>query len=155
MAEQEFSTALATLVEGMQFVGEAGSGHGIVMDGGPGFGRDTGTRPIELLLVGLAGCTGMDVVHILRKQRVEIRSFQVAVKAKRAEKHPKVYTWIEVEYRVAGPDIRLKHLEKAISLSATKFCSASVILGKTAEVVHKYRLEGAEGLQEGVLDLHG
>ena len=155
MTEREdLSTALATLVEGMQFVGEAGSGHAVVMDGGPGFGRDTGTRPIEFLLVGLAGCTGMDVVHILRKQRVEVRSFQVAVKARRAEKHPKVYTWIEIEYRVSGPDIRLKHLEKAVTLSATKFCSASVILGKTAEIVHKYRLENAEGTREGVFEIH-
>ena len=95
----------------------------------------------------------MDVVHILRKQRVEVRSFQVAVKAKRAEKHPKVYTWIELEYRVAGPDIQVKHLEKAISLSATKFCSASVILGKTAEVVHKYKLENSEGAVEAVLKI--
>ncbi len=151
--QQDLSTALATLVDGMQFVGEAGSGHAVVMDGGPGFGRDTGTRPIEFLLVGLAGCTGMDVVHILRKQRVEVRSFQVAVKAKRADKHPKVYTWIEVEYRVSGPDISLKHLEKAVTLSATKFCSASVMLGRTAEFVHKYRLENSGGVQEGVFHL--
>ena len=143
MAENDISKAMVTLVDGLQFVGEAGSGHAIVLYGAAGFGRDTGTRPMELLLMGLAGCTGMDVVHILRKRRVN---------ARRAPQHPKVYTNIEIEYVVKGPDIKVKDLERAIKLSATKFCSASVMLGAMARIAHKYRLEGIEGESEASLE---
>ncbi len=153
MAEDGINTASATLVEGMQFVGETGSGHAVVMDGASGLGRDTGGSPMEFLLVGLAGCTAMDVAYILRKQRVEVSSLKVVVNARRAAKHPKVYEHIEVEYTVAGPDILRRHLEKAVTLSATQFCSASVMLGKTANIVHHLHLESDEGTWEGTLDI--
>jgi len=153
MAENDISKAMVTLVDGLQFVGEAASGHAIVLDGAAGFGRDTGTRPMELLLMGLAGCTGMDVAHILRKRRVNIQHFQVRVNARHAPEHPKVYTNIEIEYIVKGPDIKVKDLERAIKLSATKFCSAAVMLGATACIAHKYRLDGAEGQGEATLEL--
>lgn len=152
MAENDISKAMVTLVDGLQFVGEAGSGHAIVLDGAAGFGRDTATRPMELLLMALAGCTGMDVAYILRKRRVNIQHFQVRANARHAPQHPKVYTDIEIEYIVKGPDIKVKDLEWAIELSATTFCSASVMLGATARIVHKYRLDGAEGQGEATLE---
>lgn len=152
MAENDISKAMVTLVDGLQFVGEAGSGHAIVLDGAAGFGRDTATRPMELLLMALAGCTGMDVAYILRKRRVNIQHFQVRVNARHAPEHPKVYTDIEIEYIVKGPDIKVKDLEWAIELSATTFCSASVMLGATARIVHKYRLDGAEGQGKATLE---
>lgn len=148
MMENECITATATLVDGLQMVGESSSGHALVMDGAADFGRDTGVRPMELLLVGLAGCTGMDVAHILRRRRKELRHFQVRVNARRAPQHPKVYTEIEIEYDVRGPDIKRKDLEMAIELSATTFCAASKMLGKAARITHKYFLDGAEGESE-------
>ncbi len=152
MADDGTSTASVTLVEGMQFVGETGSGHAVVLDGAPGFGRDTGARPMELLLVGLAGCTGMDVAHILRKQRAAPDALEVRVRARRAAEHPKVYEEIEIEYRARGPGLEPRHLKKAVALSATKFCSASVMLGKTAKLVHRLRIENEDGTWEETLD---
>jgi putative redox protein len=151
MTENERVTATATLVDGLQMVGESSSGHPLVMDGAAGFGREAGIRPLELLLVGLAGCTGMDVAHILRKRRKELRRFQVRVNARRAPMPPRVYTDIEIEYHVTGPDIKPKELEMAIELSATTFCAASEMLGKAARISHKYFLDGAEGRSEVTL----
>jgi putative redox protein len=144
--------ATVTLVDGLQMVGESGSGHAIVLDGAPGFGRNTGIRPMELLLLSLAGCTGMDVVHILGKRRVNVQHFQVRVNAWQAPTHPKVYTDIEVEYIVKGLDIKVKDLEMAIELSATAFCSVSAMLSKAARITHKYRLDGAEGERAATLE---
>jgi len=153
MAKDEIDTASSTLVEGMQFVGETGSGHAVVLDGAAGMGRDTGARPMEFLLVGLAGCTAMDVAFILRKQRVEVRSLKVAARARRAPEHPKIYEHIELDFTVAGLDIQRQHIEKAVSLSATRFCSASVMLGKSAEIVHRIHLTNDEGTREWTLEV--
>lgn len=150
MAEQKVSSAKVTLVEGMQMVGEAGSGHAIVLDAAPDLGRDTGLRPMELLLLGVAGCTGIDVAHILRKRRRTLQYLQVRVQGQHAPEPPQVYTNIEIEYVVNGPDIKVKDLERAIELSATKFCSASAMLEVAARITHKYRLNGAEGESEGI-----
>lgn len=152
MTDQEnISRATVTWVDGLQMVAESDSGHAIVLDGAPGFGRDTGVRPMELLLLGLAGCTGMDVVHILGKRRVAIERFQVQVTAHQSPDHPKVYTAIEIAYHVTGPDIRVKDLEMAIEMSATAFCAASDMLGKAARITHTYCLDGAEGRREAAL----
>ncbi|HIC88785.1 MAG TPA: OsmC family peroxiredoxin [Anaerolineae bacterium] len=135
------NTAKVTWVDGLQFVAEAGSGHAFVIDGDPkSGGAGTGARPMELLLLGLAGCTGMDVAHILRKQRQTFTGLQVNVQAERAETHPKVYTKIHVEYVVRGP-VKEAALQKAIRLSEERFCSASAMLGKTAEITNSYRIE--------------
>jgi putative redox protein len=131
----------AKWTEGMQFVARADSGHAIVMDTVPQVGgMDTSIRPMELLLVGLAGCTGMDVISILRKMRVEFDNFEVRVKAEKAPQHPKVYTTIELEYLIWGKEIPEDMYKKAINLSQEKYCSASVMLGRTAQLNYSYRI---------------
>jgi putative redox protein len=135
------NTAQVTWVEGMQFVGEAGSGHAIVLDGREDVGgRDTGLRPLELLLVGLAGCTAMDVKHILQKMRQPVTGVQVQVEAERAEDHPKVYTHIKLSYVVRGQNLPEKSVADAIELSQYKYCSASAMLGKVAEISYTYQV---------------
>jgi len=134
------SKAKVRLVEGMQFVAEGGTGHAIVLDGDPSVGgRDTGSRPMELLLMGLAGCTAMDVVFILRRKRQPITGLEVSVDAERAPRHPKVYTKIHVEYVIYG-DVDDKAARQAIELSEEKYCSASAMLKKTAEVTWSYKI---------------
>jgi putative redox protein len=131
----------AKWTEGMQFVARADSGHAIVMDTVPQVGgMDTSIRPMELLLVGLAGCTGMDVISILRKMRVEFDNFEVLVKAEKAPQHPKVYTKIDLEYLIWGKEIPEDMYKKAINLSQEKYCSASVMLGRTAQLSYSYRI---------------
>lgn len=135
------NSAQVTWVEGMQFVGEAGSGHAIVLDGRQDVGgRDTGMRPMELLLVGLAGCTAMDVKHILQKMRQPVTRVQVQVEAERAQEHPKVYTHIKLNYVVQGRDLSEKSVADAIELSQYKYCSASAMLGKIAEISHTHQI---------------
>lgn len=131
----------AKWTEGMQFVARANSGHAIVMDTVPQVGgMDSAVRPMELLLVGLAGCTGMDVISILRKMRVEFDNFEVRVKAERASQHPKLYTKIELAYLIWGREIPEDMYKKAINLSQERYCAASVMLGKTAQLTHTYRI---------------
>jgi putative redox protein len=135
------STAQVTWVDGMQFVGEAGSGHAVVLDGRESVGgRDTGLRPLELMLVSLAGCTAMDVVHILRRKRQQVTDLQVQVEAERADDHPRVYTTIKLNYVVRGHDLSEKAVVDSIELSEKKYCSASAMLGKTAEIGYTYQI---------------
>ena len=135
------STAQVTWVDGMQFVGEAGSGHAIVLDGKESVGgRDTGARPLELLLVGLAGCTAMDVKFILQRRRQKVTGVQVKVKAERAEEHPKVYTQIKLEYIVRGHNLSEKAVVDTIEQSEGRYCSASAMLGKTADISYTYQI---------------
>lgn len=135
------STAQVTWVDGMQFVGEAGSGHAIVLDGKESVGgRDTGARPLELLLVGLAGCTAMDVKFILQRRRQKVTGVQVKVEAERAEDHPKVYTEIKLEYIVRGHNLSEKAVVDTIEQSEGKYCSASAMLGKTADISYTYQI---------------
>lgn len=127
-------------VEGMQFVGRAPSGHSIVLDTHEkAGGTDSSVRPAELVLVGLGGCTAMDVISILRKMRVPFEDFEVEVNAEEAEEHPKVLTKIELVYRVTG-DVPEDKLEKAISLSQERYCSVSTMLGKTAQISYRYEI---------------
>ena len=137
--------ARAKLIEGMAFLGEAGSGHTVVMDGSPEYGgRNIGIRPMELLLVGLAGCTAFDVVNILRKGRENVADCIVEVSAERAGEDPKVFTTIHLDYIVKGKGLSEAKVERAISLSKEKYCSASIMLGKTAEITYAWTVE-AEG----------
>jgi putative redox protein len=120
----------------MGFIGENAKGGTVQMgtvDGKPG------VAPMEMLLLGLAGCTGVDVVHILRKKRAPLDDLKVRVRAKRADQHPKVYVEIEIEYLLWG-DLRPKDVEQAIQLSEEKYCSASAMLGKTAEIRSTYKI---------------
>ncbi len=125
--------ARARWVEGMAFMGESGSGHAVVMDGAPEYGgRNLGIRPMEMLLIGLAGCTGFDVVQILKKGREPVTGCEVAVEAQRAAEDPKVFTAIHLAYRVSGPGLSAAKVERAVTLSKEKYCSASIMLGATA-----------------------
>ncbi len=127
--------ARASWVEGMAFMGEAGSGHAVVMDGAPEYGgRNIGIRPMEMLLIGLAGCTGFDVVQILKKGRETITGCEVEVEAQRASEDPKVFTKIHIAYRVTGRGLSQAKAERAVTLSKEKYCSASIMLGATAEM---------------------
>ncbi|AWM86392.1 OsmC family protein [Microvirga sp. 17 mud 1-3] len=126
-------------VDGMAFVGESGSGHAIVMDGAPEYGgRNLGIRPMEMLLIGLGGCTAFDVVQILRRGREQVTDCIVEVEAERAETDPKVFTKIHVIYRVKGRNLAPAKVERAISLSKEKYCSASIMLGAVAEITHEW-----------------
>lgn len=128
-------------VDGAMMVGESGSGHAIVMDGAPEYGgRDMGVRPMEMLLLGLGGCTEFDVVLILKRGRHEVSSCEVEIEAERAAKDPKVFTKIHVHFKVSGPGLTDKAVSRAVSLSAEKFCSASLMLGKVAEITHDYEV---------------
>ncbi|MCG5515200.1 OsmC family protein [Ectothiorhodospira sp. 9100] len=119
------------------FVGESGSGHAVVMDGPPEHGgRNLGPRPMEMLLLGMGGCTAFDVMQILRKSRQAVTDCELEVSAERAETDPKVFTRIHVHYIVTGHDLSEKHVARAVSLSAEKYCSASIMLGKVAEITH-------------------
>lgn len=136
--------ARATWVDGRMFVGESGSGHSVVMDGAPNSGgRNAGIRPMEMLLIGLAGCTAFDVVHILEKGRQPVTGCVVDVDADRAETDPKVFTRIRLLFRVSGHGLAHDKVERAVQLSAEKYCSASIMLGKTAEICHEIEVVDA------------
>lgn len=143
--------ARAKWVEGMAFMGEAGSGHAVIMDGAPDYGgRNIGIRPMEMLLIGLAGCTGFDVVQILKKGREAVSGCEVEVEAERASEDPKVFTKIHIAYRVSGRGLSQAKAERAVTLSKEKYCSASIMLGATAEmttslvVIDELQQEAAE-----------
>ena len=128
-------------VDDMQFVGEADSGHAVVMDASPEVGgRNTGIRPMEMLLVGMGGCTAIDVVMILRKGREPVSDCLVELSAERAASEPKVFTRIHVHFKVSGRGLAPAKVERAIKLSAEKYCSASIMLGQVAEVTHDFEV---------------
>jgi putative redox protein len=132
-------------LEGRAFVGESGSGHAIVMDGAPeNGGRNLGVRPLEMLLLGLGACTAFDIVHILEKGREPIRGCEVELAAERAPSDPKVFTAIHLEYKLSGRGLNPAAVERAIKLSAEKYCSASIMLGKTAKITHSWKIEEEE-----------
>ena len=125
----------------MSFVGESGSGHSVVMDSAPEVGgRNLGVRPMEMLLLGLGGCTSFDVVSILHKSRQKISDCEVEVEAERADSVPKVFTRIHLHFIVSGRELDEAKVGKAISLSADKYCSASRILEKTAAITHDFEI---------------
>lgn len=126
------------------FAATSGSGHRVQMDGPPDHGgQDRGPRPMEMLLMGLGGCTAFDVVHILKKQRQEVAACVAEIEAERADADPKVFTRIHVHFVLTGKDLDEKRVRKAISLSADKYCSASIMLAKTAEITHDYEIRSA------------
>lgn len=128
-------------LDNMSFVGESGSGHSVVMDGAPEFGgRDLGFRPMEMLLLGLGGCTAFDVVMILNKARQNIHDCEIHIEAERAESIPKVFTRIHIHFVISGRGLDAARVEKAVNLSAEKYCSASEMLGKTAEMTHDFEV---------------
>ncbi len=131
-------------IEDVSFVAQTESSHSIVMDGAPeGGGRNLGPRPMETLLAGAGGCTAYDVVTILRKARQAVSDCWIEVEAQRASEDPKVFTRIHLHFVVTGRNLDPKHVQRAIELSATKYCSASIMLGKTAEITHDFELREA------------
>jgi putative redox protein len=128
-------------LEQASFLGETGSNHAVLMDGPPtAGGRNLGPRPMEMLLLGTGGCTCSDVVSILKKSRQAISDCYVELDAERAETDPKVFTKIHIHFVVKGKDIKPEMVEKAIKLSAKKYCSASIMLGRTAAITHDFEV---------------
>ncbi|MCP5352422.1 MAG: OsmC family protein [Chromatiales bacterium] len=128
-------------VQDAMFLSESGSGHAVVMDGAEEFGgRNMGPRPMEMLLMGMGGCTAFDVVLILKKFRLDIVDVEVEVSAERAEEPPKVFTRIHAHFIVKGRKLDADKVGRAVSLSAEKYCSASIMLGKTAEMTHDFEI---------------
>ncbi len=128
-------------VDGMMFVGESGSGHAVVMDGAPeAGGRNLGIRPMEMLLIGMGGCSSIDVVMILKKGREAITDCVAEIEAERAETEPKVFTKIHIHFIVTGKNLNSAKVERAIQLSAEKYCSASIMLGATATITHDFEV---------------
>ena len=128
-------------VDGMLMVGKSHSGHSITMDGPIEIGGENlGVRPMEMLLLGVAGCTMIDVVTTLKKMRQDLTHCETKISAERAKEHPKVFTDIHIHFIVKGKDLDSKKVDKAITLSAEKYCSASIMLGKTANITHDFEV---------------
>lgn len=135
-------TAHVTQLQGITFAGTADSRHWVVMDGPAEFGgHDGATRPKELVLLALAGCTGSDVVSILKKKRAPLDRLELNVTAEQADEHPQVYTRIHVEYVFHGSGLKAQDVERAIDLSETKYCSVSAMLRPAVAITHSYRIE--------------
>lgn len=127
--------------DGMSFLAESGSGHVVLMDGPPeAGGRNLGPRPMEMLLMGTGGCAAFDVVLILQKSRQDISDCVVEIEAERAPQEPKVFTHIHFHFILTGKKLNPQQVERAIVLSAEKYCSASIMLGKTAELTHDFEI---------------
>ncbi|HZW86457.1 MAG TPA: OsmC family protein [Gallionella sp.] len=128
-------------VEQASFLGETESSHAVLMDGAPTVGgRNLGPRPMEMVLLGAGGCTSSDVISILKKSRQAVSDCYVELNAERAEADPKVFTKIHMHFVVTGKDIKPEVVERAIKLSAEKYCSASIMLGKTAAITHDFEV---------------
>ena len=128
-------------VDGMLMVGKSHSGHSITMDGPIEIGGENlGVRPMEMLLLGVAGCTMIDVVTTLKKMRQDLSHCETKINAERANEHPKVFTDIHIHFIVKGKNLDSKKVDKAIKLSAEKYCSASIMLGKTAKITHDFEV---------------
>ena len=133
-------------LDGRAFVGESGSGHAVVMDGAPeSGGRNIGVRPMEMMLLGLGGCTAFDIVMILERMREKVTGLDIALEGERASEDPKVFTHVKLIYRITGRNLKPANVERAVNLSAEKYCSASAMFGKTATIEHSFEIieEGA------------
>ncbi len=133
--------AKVTLVKDMQFRGTASSGHTLTMDAdNEAGGANAGFRPMELLLVGFGGCSGMDVISILRKKRQQITGLEINVKGEKRDTAPKVYKEVHIEYVVKGKGVEKEAVERAITLSLEKYCSVGATLAKAGSITHSYRI---------------
>ncbi len=134
-------TAKITWINGRAFLGESGSGHAVVMDGAPeAGGRNIGVRPMEMLLLGLGGCTAFDVVMILEKAREKVTGCEVSLEAERAGEDPKVFTAVKMVYTLTGKGLKPAVVERAVTLSEEKYCSASAMFRHTAEITTEWRI---------------
>ena len=134
-----YETVRATLETGMRFDVETGSGHHILLDAaGHNGGQNTGPQPMEILLVGLAGCAGMDIIAILRKKRQDITAYEIRIHGERTEEYPRVFVEITIEHIFTGHAVQPAAVERAIQLTEERYCGASAILGKTAKLTHTF-----------------
>ena len=132
-------------IDGVSFVGESESGHAVVLDGAPeNGGRNIGMRPMEMLLIGMGACTSFDVVTILKKARQPIVDCVAEIAAERADEIPKVFTKIHVHFVVTGDNLNETQVERAVKLSAEKYCSASIMLSKSVAITHGYEIKASE-----------
>ena len=132
-------------VDGVMFVGESGSGHAIIMDGPPeNGGRNMGVRPMEMLLLGLGGCSSFDVVHILQKGRHDIIDCETKISAQRVDSVPKVFSKIHLHFILTGRNLKESAVKRAVQLSAEKYCSASIMLEKAVEITHDYEVKESD-----------
>lgn len=128
-------------VENVMFMGQSGSGHAVVMDGPPELGgKNLGIRPMEMMLMGLGGCTSFDVMLILQRSRQNVTDCVAELSAERAETDPKVFTKIHIHFIVTGKELKEKMVKRAVELSATKYCSASIMLAQTVDITHDYEI---------------
>lgn len=133
--------ATIKLIDGVSFEGTAGSGHSIVMDGPAEYGgQGKGIRPMEAVLVGMGGCASFDVVRILRKSRQDVATCECELQATRANEDPKVFVKVNMHFRVGGEGLKDGLVKRAVELSAEKYCSASIMIGKTADITHSYEI---------------
>jgi putative redox protein len=133
--------AKVTYVDGMRFVGEASSGHSVVMDGDLQFGgKNTAARPTELLLIGLGGCSGMDVISVLKKKKQDVRNLEMNIQGERATEHPQKFTDITIEFVVTGRNISEDAVKRAVDLSMEKYCSVKATLEGVARIHFSYRV---------------
>lgn len=136
--------AVLKQLDGIAFAAKGDSNHWVMMDGPESVGgTDAGSRPKELLLYALAGCTASDVVNILKKKRVPVQGFEMRLTGNERDEHPKIFTDIHVEYVFVGEGIKPADVERAIELSTTKYCSVSAMLQPTVKITHSYRIESA------------
>jgi putative redox protein len=128
-------------IDKVMFIGQSGSGHSIVIDGPPqAGGENAGIRPMELVLMGLGACASFDVVSILKKSRQDVTDCRAELEAERADEIPQVFTRIHVHFVISGHGLKAGHVARAVSLSAEKYCSASIMIGKTAEITHDFEI---------------
>ncbi|MFT5115278.1 MAG: putative redox protein [Parasphingorhabdus sp.] len=133
--------ATVKLLDGVSFEASAGSGHKVILDGASeNGGKNAGSRPMELILMGLGGCSAFDVVLILRKSRQDVTDCVVEIEAERADVVPKVFTRIHMQFMVSGNDLIPAKVERAVKLSAEKYCSASLMLGKVVDISHDFEI---------------
>jgi len=134
-------------LDNAMFIGQSGSGHSVVMDGPPeSGGQNLGIRPMEMLVLGMGGCTAFDVVHILKKSRQKVTDCVVDITADRVDEEPKVFSKIHIHFTITGHQLKEKQVQRAVELSAEKYCSASIMLGKTADITHDYEIHDSTNL---------
>jgi putative redox protein len=139
--EKKMVETKVTLLNNMQFTGTASSGHTLIMDADEeSGGQNAGFRPMELLLVGFGGCTGMDIISILRKKKQQVSGLEINVKGEKSDTAPKIYKTVHVEYMVKGRDVEKAAVERAIKLSLEKYCSVGATLAKAGTITHSYRI---------------
>jgi len=139
--EKNMVEAKVTLLNDMQFTGTASSGHTLIMDADDGSGgHNTGFRPMELLLVGFGGCSGMDVISILRKKRQLVSGLEINIKGEKSDTAPKIYKEVHIEYVVKGKGVEKAAVERAVNLSLEKYCSVGATLAKAGTITHSYRI---------------